>query len=1067
MPEFNDEQWANLEKAIHELAEAWKTGAEPELAQFLPCGPKDPEFEVMLAHLVAADQECREKAGRPKKMEEYLRDWPELSSISNLSIESATIDFNAPIPVEGPGSRVGSYKLLGILGEGGFGIVYLAEQEKPICRRVALKILKAGMDTKQIIARFEAERQALAMMDHTNIAKIFDAGTTDTGRSYFAMELVHGERITAYCDRHRLPLEERLTLFVPVCQAVQHAHQKGIIHRDIKPSNVLVAVVDDQPVPKIIDFGVAKAMAQPLTEQSVFTEQGQLIGTPEYMSPEQAEMSNLDIDTRSDIYSLGVLLYELLTGDLPFDRRTLRQAGLDEIRRIIREVEPPKPSTKISTLGAGSRENADKRRSDPQSLRRRLRQELDWIVMKTLEKDRTRRYATAMALAEDIQRYLTREPVQAGPPGNWYRFSKYARRYRMPLGIVAVFAAFLVAITLLAVRGYYRESSLRTAAETAEKKAVEEHLRAEREKEKAKANFEMALDAVKKYYTQVADDPRLKPHNLETLRRDLLESANEFYEKLINQEADDTHLQLERVWAYIARGEIEMAIGNRSEAETAYKNALAGATRLTRIYGEPASVVLTNSLHNLGCLYAETGRAKEAETAYQAALPLLKILMEMHPEIPRYQDGLATLQGDLGNLYYSTGRADEAEAAYKEAIAVQKILAEKDPESPKYQNNLASFLNNLGLLYQAAGRATETEMAYKEALAIFQILAEKHPEAPEYQKNLASSHDNLGIIYQAAGRTKEAEAAYEKALAIAKILAEKHPEVPKYQNDLADSINNLGNFYHASCRAKEAEAAYKEALAIFQILAQTHPGVPEYQDDLSGIYNNLGILYQDTDRSTEAEAAQKEALAIQKNLAEKHPEVPNYQNGLAASHYNLGNFYQAAGRSKEAEAAYEEALAIQRNLVEKYPEVFENQKDLACSHCNLGNLYYSTGRTKEAEAAHKEAFAIQKTLVEEHPETPSYQNDLANSYYNLGYLHRNAGRAKEAEAAYVEAIAIWKTLVAKHSEVLEYQNRLAGSLNNLAKLYQDLGRADEADTASNAAIAIQKNLAEKQPAAPK
>jgi eukaryotic-like serine/threonine-protein kinase len=383
--------------------------------------------------------------------------------------DSRTPTFVAPsLSDEKLGSMVGPYKLLSILGEGGFGTVYLADQEKPIRRRVALKVVKAGMDTRQVLARFEAERQALAMMDHPNIAKVLDAGTTETGRSYFVMELVHGEPITDYCDRHKLTLEERLAIFVPVCQAVQHAHQKGIIHRDIKPKNVLVTVVDDRPAPKIIDFGVAKAIAQPLTQQTIFTEQGQFIGTPEYMSPEQAEMTNLDIDTRSDIYSLGVLLYELLTGSLPFDRRTLRAAGFDEIRRVIREVEPPRPSTRVSTLGDDVATNASQRQCDPTSLRRQLQRELDWIVMKTLEKDRTRRYATALALVDDVERYLRQEPVQAGPPGNWYRIRKYSRRYRTPLGIATAFAASLVVIAVLAVRGYCREAALRSELETAQ-----------------------------------------------------------------------------------------------------------------------------------------------------------------------------------------------------------------------------------------------------------------------------------------------------------------------------------------------------------------------------------------------------------------------------------------------------------------------------------------------------------------------------------------------------------------------------------------------------------------------
>ncbi len=335
-----------------------------------------------------------------------------------------------------------------------------------------------------MLARFDAERQALAMMDHSNIARVYDVGMTETGRSYFAMELVHGESLTAYSDRHRLSLEERLLLFIPVCHAVQHAHQKGIIHRDLKPSNVLVTVVDNQPVPKIIDFGVAKAIAQPLTEKTIFTEQGQLIGTPEYMSPEQAEMTSLDIDTRSDIYSLGVMLYELLTGMLPFERHTMRHAGFDEIRRIIREVEPPKPSAKASATDDSSCQRAKKRRNDPQSLCRLLRQELDWIVMKTLEKDRTRRYPTALGLADDIQRYLKKEPLQAGPPGGWYQVRKFVGKYRLTIGISTMIVLLLfvgvTASTYFAIIAKRNAADAEAATKIAEKekaRAVEQFLR--------------------------------------------------------------------------------------------------------------------------------------------------------------------------------------------------------------------------------------------------------------------------------------------------------------------------------------------------------------------------------------------------------------------------------------------------------------------------------------------------------------------------------------------------------------------------------------------------------------
>jgi WD40 repeat protein/serine/threonine protein kinase len=403
---------------------------------------------------------------------------------------------------EQPGDKIGRYKLLQQIGEGGCGVVYMAEQEEPVRRRVALKVIKLGMDTKTVIARFEAERQALAMMDHPNIARVFDAGATETGRPFFVMELVRGIKITEYCDQNSLPPDDRLKLFAQVCQAIQHAHQKGIIHRDIKPSNILVTLHDGVPVPKVIDFGIAKATEQRLTARTLFTEFAAFIGTPAYMSPEQAEMSGLDIDTRTDIYSLGVLLYELLTGKTPFDPEALLEAGLDECRRTIREKEPLRPSTRLETMVmAELTTTATQRHTDAPKLIHLLRGDLDWIVMKCLEKDRTRRYDTANGLGMDVQRYLQDEPVLARPPSNLYRLQKLLHRHR---GVVSATAA--VALTLLVGAGVsgwqaFRATEAERRAQAGQK--TEELLRLQAESARARAEQDRRRALLNEYVADI------------------------------------------------------------------------------------------------------------------------------------------------------------------------------------------------------------------------------------------------------------------------------------------------------------------------------------------------------------------------------------------------------------------------------------------------------------------------------------------------------------------------------------------------------------------------------------
>ena len=431
---------------------------------------------------------------------------------------------------ERPGTQIGPSKLLQQIGEGGMGIVFMAEQTQPVQRKVALKIIKPGMDSTQVLKRFDAERQALAMMDHVNIARVIDGGATESGRPYFVMELINGVPITKYCDDNHLTPRERLELFVPVCQAIQHAHQKGIIHRDIKPSNVLVTLYDGKPVPKVIDFGVAKATEQKLTERTLFTNYGTMVGTLEYMSPEQAEMSALGVDTRSDIYSLGVLLYELLTGSTPLSRQQMKNAAFAEVLRILKDVEPQKPSTRISSSGGELASISALRKTEPAKLSKLVRGELDWIVMKTLEKDRNRRYETASAFAEDITHYLRYERVLACPPSAVYRFRKFARRYK-----VAIISTGIVAVALLisTVDSLYQMFEAKKARALADERLVNET-----------ESRNLALAAVDRMLTRVADETRSVPQT-EEIRLKLYQDAVEFYQKILLKRADDPELRYE------------------------------------------------------------------------------------------------------------------------------------------------------------------------------------------------------------------------------------------------------------------------------------------------------------------------------------------------------------------------------------------------------------------------------------------------------------------------------------------------------------------------------------------
>ena len=670
-----------------------------------------------------------------------------------------TVDL--PI-TEGPGTLVGPYKLLQKIGEGGFGVVYMAEQEKPLRRMVALKIIKPGMDTAHVVARFESERQALALMEHPNIAKVFDAGATVTGRPYFVMELVKGVPITEFCDKNHLQPEARLKLFVTVCHAVQHAHHKGVIHRDIKPSNVMVTLHDGVPVPKVIDFGVAKATVQKLTDKTLFTTYGQVIGTPAYMSPEQAEMSGLDIDTRSDVYSLGVLLYELLTGTTPLEGKRLRKAGYLEMQRLIREEEPPRPSTRLSSLGQAATSLAGNRGLDVKRLVQVLSGDLDWVVMKALEKDRTRRYATPDGLAEDVERYLADEPVLAGPPGAAYRLKKYVRRnkglvlaasvlcFALSGGVIGATWGMVEAQNAQKVEADRAESEkqLRERAEEAQKEARKQETEAKEKLELANAVTDFLVSDLIRQAGSIAQASRgFEPNPDLTVREALDRAAATVGEKFKDRPVLAATIRFNM-------GEAYYHLGNYDKAIAQYKESV----ELRTLHLGPEDLLTIRAQHGLALAHRNAGHHLEAIDLFSKVHAAR--LKQLGPD---HQETLYS-RNEWAWMYVVTRQLDKAIPMLEEVRAAR--LKRFGPE------DFATLLttDNLAAAYHLAGRLDESE-----------AMRERSVQGRIKTLGLENSYtldslQGLGRLHESRGKTEEALALYQKVLAIRiKTAGAKHP----------------------------------------------------------------------------------------------------------------------------------------------------------------------------------------------------------------------------------------------------------------------------------------------------
>jgi serine/threonine protein kinase/predicted Zn-dependent protease len=744
------------------------------------------------------------------------------------------------------GALIGPYKLLEQIGEGGMGLVYMAEQQRPVRRLVALKVIKPGMDSRQVVARFEAERQALAMMDHPNIARVLDAGTTETGRPYFVMELVRGYPITEYCDQQRLSVRQRLELLIQVCQAVQHAHQKGIIHRDLKPTNILVTMHDALAVPKVIDFGIAKALGTSLTEHTLHTGYAQLIGTPLYMSPEQAEMNAFGVDTRSDVYSLGVLLYELLTSTTPFDKETLGKAGLDEMRRIIREDEPLRPSARLSTLKAGALSTVSALRSaDPRRISTALRGELDWIVMKALEKDRTRRYESSSALAQDIQSYLNQEPVAACPPSTRYRLTKYAQRHRVALFTSSLIAAALILGTGLSLWQAWEATASRNLAnarlksETAAKQDAESQRRlaiqqqqlteeqrqlAEERLKRAEANYQRALATVDQMLKRVGGEQLYAIPKMLPVQRQLLEDAVAIYEEMIRETPEDPQARLQAARTYVSLMNVNGFLKDYSQRNNYAHRSIELLEQLPHEQLEQPEYgfCLAEAYWYQGIgLSGNQGQ----ERMFRRAVELVSKVSREHPE---YRDKVPwKYLMALGNELKQT-HPSEAEENFRRAALSGESTGDLEAAG-RSRAALAQFLSE-------TDRFAEAEREFRQSLALLEqwLTSDRNKTwARNARADLFDVHLQFGNHLVRTKELARAESEFRLALEMMRALARDFPDVATYQDRENTAFDTLLGFLRSNNRTSDIEKLLAETAA------QMSPSTPQAFVRRADIYDEL------------------------------------------------------------------------------------------------------------------------------------------------------------------------------------------------------------------------------------
>ena len=961
---------------------------------------------------------------------------PQSATGAIRSSKTVTFDYKRSIK---PGVIVAErYALQELIGEGGMGEVWVAKQTSPVKRKVALKLVKPGMDSRAVLTRFEHERQALALMDHPNIARVLDAGVTEEGRPFFVMELVNGLPLNQFCDEALLTPNARLELFVSVCRAVQHAHQKGIVHRDLKPANVLVTMIDGQPLPKVIDFGVAKALGGKLTDESLSTHFGSVIGTFEYMSPEQAAYSGVDIDTRADIYSLGVVLYELLTGLRPIDAKRFSQAAYGEMVKIIREEEPSKPSTRLST-NESLASLAATRQMEPRKLTALLRGELDWVVMKCLEKNRDRRYETANGLARDIQRYLADEPVDARPPSAGYRFGKFVRRHRKSVIAVSM-------ILVMMIGGIVGTSLGLLRAWDAEKVAMNRFYEAEEARAKAEKAESETLDAYQASMDDViaqliASKPEIGP-----IEKRYLETALERWQAFADRQgSDDRSLEL-RAEGYARVATLWNRLGQLENARNNYNLSRDGFQELVNRVPQNAKYRwrLTQVSMNLGVVLGDLGQIDSAREEFRTSRMLAEKLVQAHSDVPKYHKALAETLFEHGTLMSNASKYAEAIQEYRAALSIFSQLNGQREDNQELRENRFAIHHNIGYALDESGNLAEALSEYQTALAIQTKVADEYEASSLSSHKLALVHDNIARLYRKQSDFRDAVKHFQESKELRQALVIKFPAAAQYHDGLANTHNNLGiTLLYVGDRSK-AQTEYESAKEIYERLIQDFPNVPDYRYRYSATRNNLANLLNQLGRPQEALAEFRACLEIYENLCSQFPDVPRYRHYLGMTRCSLGYVLDDLGENDEAELEFSKALKIQRALVLENRNIPDYRMQLSATYNRLAILHLNKEELVPARENFEAGIKIREELVKDFPNIPRYKLSLGGSYCNFGVLIRDEGNVAESMQWFDKAVDLLEELNQSNPENVNVKTFLKNSLLGRAKSAKMLGMDAEA-----------------------